>query len=129
MQVTTKEAKQERKTPTDPGRDTLLIRPIGSRLGLDDMPEIYREFQALLRSHPRILRIDLREVERLAAGYAALFLRMKALAESQGTQLVLANVPAQLHAIFRIYKLKDAFGVQETTEHINVGKTGKEGAL
>ncbi|NOZ20784.1 MAG: STAS domain-containing protein [Planctomycetes bacterium] len=92
------------------------------------MPDIYRKFQALLQNHPQILRIDLRKVERLAAGYAALLLRMKALAERQGTRLALANVPEQLHAIFRVYKLEDAFGVQETTEHMSVGKAGKEGA-
>lgn len=93
--------------------EVLRIQPAAGRLELDDMAQIHREFQVHLRDHPGRLVIDFQAVERLAAGYAALLLRMERAAELQGTRLVLRNIPAQLRAIFRIYKLDHVFEVEE----------------
>lgn len=94
--------------------EVLRIQPPAGRLELDDMTRIYREFQLHLRGDPRRLVIDFQAVERLAAGYAAMLLRMKKTAESQGIRLVLRNIPPQLRAIFRIYKLDHVFEIEET---------------
>ena len=92
--------------------NTLFVKPVAGRLEVSDVGPIYEEFQAFLRSRPGIVVLDFQAVERLAAGYAALLLQMKTVAESHGTKFILRNIPAQLQAILRIYKLENEFEVE-----------------
>lgn|SRR5262245_63635234 len=105
----------------EPGGDTVLIRFTQSRLNAINMESVGRRLLRLAGVvGQRCLRLDFRNVNYLAGSGLGTILALNRKLQSNGGQLVVDNVPAQLYAMFEATRLTAILDVRrrETRTHV-----------